>query len=180
MVDEAVRLQRRADPVAFFVLERDRLRPPDGRRNRLPRLARDLDLLEKLLLRELLEQRRLAAPEDVDLGPALPLDDAAVRDRRAGRDRVDLHHDVPLLLGVLGEGLQRRVVDELRDRRDEVQLALDRRLGGSHARREQRHRRHRQRQRSSHHGALLLRRCPEPTQLWAHSRDRSTARFQFA
>ena len=89
----------------------------------------DLDLLQQLLLGELLEQRGLAAPEDVGLRPALPLDDAPVGHRRARGDRVDLDGDVPLLLGVVGEGLERGVVDELRHRRDQRQLALDRRLG---------------------------------------------------
>src|SRR6185436_3248037 len=82
MVDEPVRLERGADPEAVLVLERDRFRRADRRRDRIPRLARDLDFLQELLLGELLEERRLAAPEDVDLGLALPLDDAAVGHRR--------------------------------------------------------------------------------------------------
>src|SRR4030095_16355749 len=95
--------------------------------------ARDLDFLQELLLGELLEERRLAAPEDVDLGLALPLDDAAVGHRRPRRDRARLHGEVPLLLRVVGERLERRVVDELRHRRDQRQLALDRRLPGGRA-----------------------------------------------
>jgi len=74
-----------ADPVAVAVLQRDRLGLADRRRDRLPRLARDLDLLQQLLIGELLEERRLAAPEDVHLRLALPFDDAAVRDRRGRR-----------------------------------------------------------------------------------------------
>src|SRR5439155_767468 len=72
VIDQAVGLQRGADPVAGAVLQRDRLGLADRRGDRLPRLARDLDLLEELLVGELLEERRLAAPEDVHLRLALP------------------------------------------------------------------------------------------------------------
>src|SRR4029450_5163273 len=129
MVDEPVGLQRGADPVTVLVLERNGLRLADGSRNGIPRLLRDLHPLEELLLGELLEERGFPTPEDVHLGLALPLGDASVRHRGARGDRAHLHGDVPLLLGVVGEGLERRVVDELRHRRDEVQLALDGRLG---------------------------------------------------
>src|SRR5260370_41056613 len=103
VIDEAVRLQRRADPVAVAVLQRDRLGLADRRGDRLPRLARDLDLLEQLLVGELLEERRLAAPEDVHLRLALPFDDAAVRERRAGGDRPPPPHHLPPFLCVLRE-----------------------------------------------------------------------------
>src|SRR2546427_5293162 len=46
-------------------------------------------------------------------------------------NRVHLHRDVPLLLRVLAERLQPRVVDDLRHRRDEIQLPLDRPLGAA-------------------------------------------------
>src|SRR5262249_45487985 len=120
VVDQAVRLERGADPVALRVLERNGLRLAEAGGDGGPGLVRDLDLLQQLLLGELLEQRRLAAPEDVDLGFAFPFNDAAVRDRGARRDRVYLHRQVPLFLRVLREGLKRRVVDELRHRRDDV------------------------------------------------------------
>src|SRR6266540_443495 len=135
VVDEPVRLERGADPEAVLVLERDGPGLADRHGDRLPHLARDLDLLQELLLGELLEEGRLTAPEDVDLRLALPLDDAAVGDRRSRRDRAHLHRDVPLLLRVVGERLERRVVDELRHRRDQRQLALDRRLPQGRARR---------------------------------------------
>src|SRR5207302_2763888 len=88
VIDEPVRLERGADPVAVLVLERNGLRRPDRRRDRVPYLAGDLDLLQELLFGELFEERRLPAPEDVDLGSPLPLDDAAVRHRPARPARV--------------------------------------------------------------------------------------------
>src|SRR2546422_3782085 len=135
VVDEPVRLERGADPEAVLVLERDGPGLADRRGDRLPHLARDLDLLQELLLGEFLEEGRLTAPEDIDLRLALPLDDAAVGDRRSRRDRAHLHRDVPLLLRVVGERPERRVVDELRHGRDQRQLTLDRRLPEGRARR---------------------------------------------
>src|SRR5947207_241981 len=105
VIDQAVGLQRGADPVAVAVLQRDRLGLGDRRGDRLPRLARDLDLLEELLVGELLEERRLAAPEDVHLRLALPFDDAAVCDRRAGGYRAHFPRHVPLCLPVLRSSL---------------------------------------------------------------------------
>src|SRR6266581_713515 len=122
---------------------------------------------------ELLEQRRLAAPEDVHLGPALPLDDAPVGHGRSRRDRAHLHRDVPLLLRVVGERLERRVVDELRHRSDQRQLALDGRLGRrAHVRTEHQHQRKRQEPESSHGSS------PHWGRSSAQPRARSTARRQ--
>src|SRR5207247_9174193 len=85
VIDETVGLERGADPEAVLVLERDGLRLADRRRDLLPQRTVEVELREQLLLVELFEECRLAAPEDVDLGLALPLDDAAVRDRRPRR-----------------------------------------------------------------------------------------------
>ena len=125
VVHEPVRLERGADPEPVLVLEGNGLGLADRGGDGIPRGLRDLDLLEQLLLGQLLEERRLAAPEDVHLRLALPLDDAPVGDGRAGGNRAHLDRDVPLLLGVVGEGLERGVVDELGHGGDQVELALD-------------------------------------------------------
>ena len=156
MPHQAIRLEGGADPVAVLVLERDGLGLADRRRDRVPRLARDLELLEQLLLGQLLEQRGLAAPEDVGLRLALPLDDSTVGDRRPGRDRVDLHDDVEALLRVIRKGLQGGVVDELRDRRDQRQLALDGRLRSRRPDGTQRDRECQQDNSESSHPCLLI------------------------
>src|SRR6266571_5406971 len=173
MKDQSVRLERRADPEPVLILERDRLGLADRRGNLVPQRLRDLQLREQLLLRELLEERRLAAPEDVGVGPALPLDDAAVRHRRARRDRVRLQRDVPALLGVVGERLQRGIVDELRHRGDQRELALDRRLRGGGKRRP-----HGEGEEEREHSQSLH--AESPLSGRAHPLDRSTARRQSA
>src|SRR5712692_181356 len=173
VVDEPVRLERGADPEPLRVLQGDGPGRADRRRDRVPHLLGDLHLLQKLLLGELLEQRRLAAPEDVHLGPALPLDDAPVGHGRSRRDRAHLHRDVPLLLRVVCERLERRVVDELRHRSDQRQLTLDGRLGRrAHDRTEHQDHRKRQESESSHGSSPHWGRSP------AQSRARSTARRQ--
>src|SRR5207245_6028838 len=102
----------------------------DRARTGLPGGPRALERLEQPLLGQLLEERRLPAPEDVRLRLALPLHDAPVGDRRARGYGVHLHGDVPLLPGIVGEGLEGRVVDELRDWGDEVELAFYLSTGG--------------------------------------------------
>ena len=125
VVDQAVGLEHGADPEALRVLEVDRLGLAQGRGDRVHRRLRQRVRHEQLLLGELVEQRALPAPEDVGVRPALPFDDLAVGDRRAGGDRAGLDRDVPALLGVLRELGERRVGERLRHRGDEDQLVLD-------------------------------------------------------
>jgi len=79
-------------------------------RDRLPRLARDLHLLQQLLLGELLEQRRLAAQR---CRPPVAFHSTIGRtDRRPRRIAFTFTATFHFSFAYLGERFQRRVVDD--------------------------------------------------------------------
>jgi hypothetical protein len=127
VVDQPVGLERRPDPVPVRILEREGLRLPDRRGHPVHQRLRQLELRQEFLLGELVEERRLAAPEDVRFRLPLPLDDPAVGDRRPRVLRARLERDGPSHLRVVGESLERGIDDEPRHRRLEEQFVLDRR-----------------------------------------------------
>src|SRR4029450_5001892 len=86
---------------------------------------RQVELREQLLLGELVEERAFPAPENIRIGPSLPLDDATIGHRRAGREGACLHIAVPSFLRVLGELSQSGVCECPGDRGDEDQVVPD-------------------------------------------------------
>jgi hypothetical protein len=156
VIDQPVGLENGAGPEALGVLQGDGFRLADTRRNRVHHGLGQIELGEQLLLGELVEERALAAPEDVGVGPALPLHDAAVGHRRAGGQGARFHVDVPSFLGVPGEVRQCRIGQGPRDRRDEDQLVFDLLRGGRSRSGERHEKRRAQRPERSNHDLPLL------------------------
>jgi hypothetical protein len=125
LIHQAIGLEHRAGPVAFRIFQIDRPRLADGRGNRVQDRLGHVEARQQILRCELVEQRALAAPENIDLGPALPFEYASVGHRRPRRERARLQRDIPGFLRILGEIRQRRVGQRFRDRCDQNQFIFD-------------------------------------------------------
>ena len=126
VIRDARGFEHRADPHPLRIFQRHGLSLAERGGNGIEDGSRQIERREQALGRKAVVERALAAPEQIGLRPAVPLDDAPVGDRRAGRERAGPDLDIPALLREPGELGERRVRQALSDRRDDHQLVLDR------------------------------------------------------